>query len=298
MDGSGAFIGLIFFIITTIFYFIFKLFFGKDVYKKDADGNVLNDSNGNPEVLYTAESMKKKIYVLYFIIVIISKLFINLSLLSAMCKTGLCPVAFSGFIYTIIPWLLIFGLLKLMFIIMPGWKAPFSNTFGYLVARIAGLRTILRYLLKPVDLEDDKRELKGEQLHSFQTLREIYKDDSVLINEITPENFDKFWGTMKKSQLFKTDDERKAIPGTKGKYNLNKLRGDVQWYVGLKDDISEFIWFLLSGSLISSIVYNNMNKYKCSYSAEQIAEQDKKYKTQVDEQDNSKSPQQVYYTDD
>ena len=297
MDGSGAFIGLISFIITTIFYFVFKLFFGKDVYKKDADGNVLKDANGNPEILYTAESMKRKIYVLYFIIVIISQISVNLSLLSAMCNSGLGSVAFPGFIYTIIPWLLIFGILKIMFMIMPGWKAPFSNTFGFLIARLAGLRTILRYLLKPIDLEDDKRELKGEQLHSFQTLREIYKDDSVLINEITPENFDKFWDTMKKSQLFKTDEEIKAIPGTNGKYNLNKLRGDLQWYVGLKDDVSEFIWFLLSGSLISSIVYNNMNKYKCNYTPKQIEEQDKKYKEQTDEKESNET-NQVYYTDD
>jgi hypothetical protein len=298
MDGSGAFIGLILFIITTIFYFVFKLFFGKDVFKKDENGDILKDANGNPEILYTAESMKKKIYVLYFILVIISQLFVNLSLLSAMCKSGLASVALPGFIYTIVPWLLIFGILKLMFMIMPGWKAPFSNTFGYLVTRIAGLRTILRYLLKPIDLEDDNRELKGEQLHSFQTLREIYKDDSVLINEITPENFDKFWNTMKKSQLFKSDDEIKAIPGTNGKYNLNKLRGEVQWYVGLKDDVSEFVWFLLSGSLISSIVYNNMNKYKCSYTPEQIAEQDKKYKSQVDEKEDTTNTKQVYYTED
>ena len=297
MDGTGAFIGLILFIITTIFYFVFKLFFGKDVFKKDENGDILKDANGNPEILYTAESMKKKIYVLYFILVIISQLFVNLSLLSGMCKSGLSSVALPGFIYTIVPWLLIFGILKLMFMIMPGWKAPFSNTFGYLVTRIAGLRTILRYLLKPIDLEDDKRELKGEQLHSFQTLREIYKDDSVLINEITPENFNKFWDTMKKSQLFKTDEEIKAIPGTNGKYNLNKLRGDLQWYVGLKDDVSEFIWFLLSGSLISSIVYNNMNKYKCNYTPKQIEEQDKNYKEQTDEKE-SNATNQVYYTDD
>ena len=102
---------------------------------------------------------------------------------------------------------------------------------------------------------------------------------------------------MKKSQLFKTDEEIKAIPGTNGKYNLNKLRGDLQWYVGLKDDVSEFIWFLLSGSLISSIVYNNMNKYKCNYTPKQIEEQDKKYKEQTDEKESNET-NQVYYTDD
>jgi len=298
MDGSGAFIGLILFTITTIFYFVFKMFFGKDVFKKDANGEILKDANGNPQILYTAESMKKKIYFLYFLLVIISQLFVNISLLSSMCNSGLGSVAFPGMMYTIIPWILIFGLLKVMFMIMPGWKAPFSNTFGYLVNRLAGIRSVLRYLLKPVDLEDDKRELKGEQLHSFQTLREIYKDDSILINEITPDNFDKFWKTMEKSELFKTNEEIKLIPGTNGKYNLDKLRGDLQWHVGLKDDVSEFVWFLLSGGLISSIVYNNMNKYKCSYTPEQIAEQDKKYKEQVEAKEQTKNNDQVYYTED
>jgi hypothetical protein len=37
---------------------------------------------------------------------------------------------------TLIPWLMLFGVLHLFLMIFPGWMAPFANTFGYLVAKL------------------------------------------------------------------------------------------------------------------------------------------------------------------
>jgi hypothetical protein len=298
-SSAGPGISLILFTITTIFYFIVRVMYGKDVYETDNMGNTLKDEKGNPKILYTAESIKRKIYMIYFLIVVIGQLIVNLALLRSMCNTSISSVAFAGLIYTLVPWILIFGVLKVMFVMLPGWKAPFSNTFGYLFAKIIGLNWTMRAILKPLNLEEDNVVLEGEQLKSFQTLRHIYKDDSVLINEITPLNFDNFWKTMEKSQLIKTEYEIKNDPKLKGK-NIDKLKGDLQWYVGFKDDISEFIWFLLSGSLISSIVYNNMNKYQCVYSASEIQEQDKKYKESVEEKEKEEGmgKKQIYSSDE
>ena len=294
--GSAG-LGLVLFSVSTIFYFIFKMIFGKDTFQMDSEDNLIKDDKGNPILLSSAYDMKKKIFSFYFVFVIAGQLFVNLSMFKSMCNASMSSIALPGIVYTIIPWVVIFGAIQVMFIILPGWKAPFSNTLGYLVAKIAGLRTILRYLLKPIDLEEDKQ-LDGDQLKSFQTLREIYKDDSVLINEITPDNFEKFWKTMQKSQLIKSDNEIRNIPGTGGKYNIDVLKGELQWYVGLKDDVSEFVWLMLTGSLVSSVVFNSMSKYKCNYSAEQIAAQDKKYKEEQKAKKPEPGQKQVYVTDE
>ncbi len=296
-SSAGPGISLLLFTVTTVFYFIFRIMYGKDVYETDSSGNILKDDSGNPKILYTAESIKKKIYMIYFLFVIIGQLIVNLSLLQNMCKTSISSVAFPGIMYTIIPWILIFGVLKVIFMLLPGWKAPFSNTFGYLIAKMVGLNKTMRGVLKPLNLEDDDVVLEGEQLKSFQTLRHIYKDDSVLINEITPLNFHNFWKVMQKSQLLKTEYEVKNDPDLKGK-TLEQLKGDLQWFVGFKDDVSEFIWFLLSGSLISSIVYNNMGQYKCVYSASEIQEQDKKYKQSIENKEQVPGKNQVYVSDE
>ena len=42
MGSSGsAGLGLVLFAISTTFYFIFKMIFGKDTFAKDADGNII-----------------------------------------------------------------------------------------------------------------------------------------------------------------------------------------------------------------------------------------------------------------
>ena len=44
---------------------------------------------------------------------------------------------------TLIPWVIIFGILNVLLLQFPGWKAPFSNTIGYLIANIAGAKNLL-----------------------------------------------------------------------------------------------------------------------------------------------------------
>ena len=67
--------------------------------------------------------------------------------------------------------------------LMPGWKAPFSNTLGYLIVWLSGVNNSFYKILK-----QDNNENKLLQM--------VYKDPSIMINEITPENFDLFIARM------------------------------------------------------------------------------------------------------
>ena len=44
-------------------------------------------------------------------------------------------------IYTIIPNLFIFGGLLMALMFFPGWKAPFSNTIGYVITTLMNIKT-------------------------------------------------------------------------------------------------------------------------------------------------------------
>ena len=71
---------------------------------------------------------------------IASQFIINISLTKELCGESSYG---NAFLYTFIPWVVIFGLLNIALMMFPGWKAPFSNTFGYLVVKAAGIRSLL-----------------------------------------------------------------------------------------------------------------------------------------------------------
>jgi len=150
-----------------------------------------------------------------------------------------------AFYYVVVPWLLIFGTLNAMLIQFPGWKAPFANTFGYLFLKLSGIERLMRDILVEEDKANDAIK---------PSIRQIYRDQSLLVNEITPQNFDEFWGTNK--DIFNANAEQFK----------EKLRSKIV----LKDAVSEFIWFYLTGSLIMALSFNYLNSASCDLTAEEL----------------------------
>ena len=56
---------------------------------------------------------------------------------------------------TTIPWAIVFGLMSLMLIVFPGWLSPFSNTIGYLFAKLAGVGTLMDKIIAPKSVNAD-----------------------------------------------------------------------------------------------------------------------------------------------
>jgi len=50
---------------------------------------------------------------------------------------------------------MIFGILNLLLLTLPGWLAPFSNTFGYAIAKLAGLSDLMNEILRPKIVSKD-----------------------------------------------------------------------------------------------------------------------------------------------
>jgi hypothetical protein len=215
---------------------------------------------------------------LFFLVLITGEYFINLAMSKDICgfdqeKTAL--------IATLLPWFLVLGVLKAALIVFPGWITPFSNTFGYIfVSNVTDLKDVFNNILTPqFDLAPGAQ--KGENIGQTggsggvlqdiadipadeiknkrdigRALEQIYTDQSILLNELTLDNLDRFWDSFKESRLIrvsaKVDD-------------LEKIRS----FLMMKTIVGEFVWLVLCGMLVVSISYNYLLNIGCSFTPEQ-----------------------------
>lgn len=221
--------GLIVFLILTIIYFVVNYY-----------------TKGNNNSVY---------FYIYIILLLSTQFGINVSLTKELCGE---PHVKNAFLYTLLPWLLIFGMLNLMLLMFPGWLRPFSNTIGYFFIRIFGLRTLLDEILKSKE--------------TSKTLGKIYDDYSLLINEIpNPEiGFENFWKQLEKDKILQS--------------NANKFKEKLRDLVNIKFMISKFTWFLLSGMLTISTSYNYIIKSTCNASVTEMKKRYSEYQQVISEQ--------------
>jgi len=167
---------------------------------------------------------------LFFAIIVAFMYFANLATIQSKCSSPM-PV----FRATFLPWFLMFAPTLAALMMFPSWKTPFSNTFGYLVARMARGNEALLDLLIP-----------------NQPLQYVYEDPSLLLNQFTTTNFETMFQSMKEVMV---DD------AVKKEALLQVIR--------LKEIISEWIWFLLAASVSISSSYTILMNTECTKSAEE-----------------------------
>jgi len=228
--------------------------------------------------------------VCYILFVICGEYFINLNLSESMCGIRQWK---TTFFITIVPWLLIFIIMQLFISMFPGWMSPFSNTFGYLVAKLMGLPDLMEKIL----VVDNKTP------EAIRALESVRSDNSLLINELYPEEgrpangnsgpivrekFDKAWDKLKNGQIIQTFDQDKD--------KETSLKEKLYHFVQMKYSIAEYIWNLLTGFLVTSISYNYIINTGCAKSPKEMKkrydqyEEDQTKKQQAQKQQESKQP--------
>lgn len=251
---------LFFFIITTI-YFILKLVTLPDDYTK---------STGSTNIVWLS---------IYILLLVAGNYFINLSTTNAMC--GGTPQWGTSFIVTIVPYLLIFGVINIILILFPGWLTPFSNTIGYLAANLGGLNDLFNDEILNVDLKDKQDEGSDRDIQVGKALQHIYGNKSLLINEIPREgdseddkrkSFEQFYSAMKRNEIFKKQDKDE---------DENRIKTQLYNLLTLKDIVAEYVWNLLTGLLVTSVSYNYIVNVGCDYSAKQMKNSYKEYINKV-----------------
>lgn len=204
----------------------------------------------------SAESVKIWTFI-YFLILIVVQFFINLGLTSEICGFTQYTIALKT---TLIPWVLIFGTLYVLLLIFPSWLSPFSNTIGYFFAYISGVNGFLRSILK----DRDSFKLNKGESNMIHAINNVYDDKSLLINSMNTTNLPYWWQSMKQGGLLKSGV---------GESHYNELLG----YIKMKTNISEFIWYALTGTLTSSISYNYILNSGCTQSAKEMEKRHEKY---------------------
>lgn len=240
--------GLIIFLVITVAYFVFQ-YLTKEKYNAAGFG-------------------------IYLIVVFLSQIGISVSITKELCGEVHTKAAF---IYTVLPWAMIFGLLNLMLLLFPGWLGPFSNTFGYFVVSMAGLNGLLGNILKSKEQTSDK-ELS-------QTLGKIYDKPSLLINEIPNPyvGFDEFWSKMSSGGLLSS--------------GANSYKDKLRDMVRIKFIVSKFIWFALTGLLTVSSSYNYLVKSSCNTSVKEMERRHKDYERMVEQQQEETIKNDRIYSD-
>ena len=199
---------------------------------------------------------------LYLLIVCLSQFLLNTAYLTNKCggevKNNIGPAA----LYTFFPWLIIFGIIIAILIIFPGFKSAFSDVIGYFA--IAGsAKTLFANIMLDADLNakiEATDETKRAAITSAaDTLVKMLGNKSILINQITPDNFTSSWDLLKPLM-------KETIIGQLEIDNKAKLLD----LVVLKDNIGEGFWYVYTAILISSVVYYNLASRGCVKSAAQI----------------------------
>jgi len=199
---------------------------------------------------------------LYLLIVCLSQFLLNTAYLTNKCggevKNNIGPAA----LYTFFPWLIIFGIIIAILIIFPGFKSAFSDVIGYFA--IAGsAKTLFANIMLDADLNakiaatDPTK--KAEITTAAETLVKMLGNKSILINQITPDNFTSSWNLLKPLM-------KETITGQVEIDNKAKLLD----LIVLKDNIGEAFWYVYTAILISSVVYYNLASRGCVKSAAQI----------------------------
>lgn len=239
-----SFLSLIVFIILTIFYSVVKFF----VQRKNRN------------------TLVKIVTIIYFGLVIISQFFLNIITTREICGS-MQPI--TALFYTFIPWIFIFGSIFFVLSFFPGWKVPFSNTFGYLVTLLLGIKGVFHNIL--------------ESKTNNKIIQNIYEDSSLLINEFTPGNFESMWSKLQSSNVLNR--------------NANMFKQQFKDRVIIKDYVSEAIWLILSGMLITSIAYNSINNSKCKKDLKTMEKEHRNWESNKNKQvKQEKRP--VYYVTD
>jgi hypothetical protein len=198
-------------------------------------------------------------------------LLIGFVVLTLIVQTGLASSATStlcggevqwgsAFQWGFAPWVVMFAILLPIFTYLPGWKSPFSNTFGYVGTLIMGVSKALNTLLK------SNYKTKDPALNKI--MENIYEDQSLLVNQFTPENFEE--GMKKLLPLMETGAVAVVESGGKAASEAGSIYASayetLRNAIRLKDEIAEGVWLLLSGILVSSIMSLGVLNTQCTKS--------------------------------
>jgi hypothetical protein len=245
---GSTIISIIVFILTSIVYYFLLA------------PKLTIDIISDPSSFVTYQKSKSKMLLLFFLLVLLTQLGLNISVLVNSCGGSFTQNIKQGLLITLVPWILIFGAVIGILMMFPSFKSVFANVIGYFyVSRSAN--NILSELLVNADIdktidEDSKgneektKDLKG----AAQAIIKLVGNMSVLINEITPTNFENYWKML--TPLMK--------PQYQAKNGAPEIKQKLLNIVVSRDNTGEAMWYLYTAILLICVTQYKIMTQGCS----------------------------------
>ena len=242
-SATGSSFTLVFLLPLFLYFFaVFKLY----MTGINDDGT---QSAKNPQT-------KISIILLAFLVVLFLMMYgFNMRDMAKTCSPNTKNFARNAFLATFTPFLFIMGSLVTVLMLMPGWKAPFSNTIGYFVVKNVWARKLFK-LQEWVKIDESQGTDITRPLQRFNQMG----NRTFFLNELTPDNFFNGLASLNIGEnkqfqfhpknINNPNDPGKKMknPATDGIHIVKKLYSAVI----LKDIVSEFIWYFIAGLLTFS----------------------------------------------
>jgi hypothetical protein len=245
---SSSYLNMITFLCTTLFYYL--------AIKPALSYDTLIDSDKYKK--YTSSTYT---YLgIYVLLVIVIQFMINTSLITTKCGGNVTDNIGAASLLTFFPWALIFGVLIVVLTIYPGFKSAFSDVVGYFYIS-SSANKVLTELLIDKDIQkkmDSDASATEEQKVGLQqaadAIIKICGNNSILINQIVPSNFNSYWNILKPlmKKKYQTDSDE-----------TDDIRNQLFDIVVTRDNVGESMWFMYTGILITSIIQLKMTTRGC-----------------------------------
>ena len=191
-------------------------------------------------------------------------------------------------LYTLIPWVLIFGILVLIIMLNSDYKSAFSNVYGYFWVNSTATKILTNLLKNSKDIAVVTAQAANTNITSMDiqnttdALLKICGNPFVLINEMTPSNFINYMNMLK--PLIDAEKISASTAGTSmqidGKtitdYNnffidpsspffksTNNIFYQLYDVVSTRDSIGLFAWYIYTAILTISIANYNIASIPC-----------------------------------
>ena len=282
-EGSADYTGIniLTFVIITVLYYAF----GKPKMKlanlKDEDS--------------IADSARNQKYMsgIYFIVVLFFQFAINANSMAHKCggSVGANIAAAAGM--TLWPWIFIFGIMMIFIMAFPGMKSAFSDVIGYFAVSFSAnillsdllLDSEIDAQLKAADVDDKSKEAIQS---AAQAVVKLLGNASILINQVVPGNFMKYWQTLLPLMKPKYSDFPDNPETMAKKEKFLEL-------ATFRDNIGEACWYLYTGIFLIMIIQNNIVTYKCDTDPRLMNEKYDQYKEEQKQKEEAAKNQEVNY---
>jgi hypothetical protein len=246
---SNSHLNIVTFLLTTIFYYLaLKPALPLALYKDKRQ--------------YSHYISKNYLYLaIYVLLVILVQVMVNSSILTNSCGGSITENMGAAGMLTFLPWILIFGVLVLVLTAYPGFKSAFADVIGYYYVSSSASKLLTELLInkdsenKTTEDPNMSPEKKAANESAANIILKICGNTSVLINQIVPQNFGKYWELL--TPLMK--DEYKT-----GGPEADKIQSDLFELVVTRDNIGEAMWYVYTGILVASILQIKITARGCN----------------------------------